>query len=449
MLDNMLEALDVEIGRTLADMGLGTLDESGRKLTSLHLGNTAVIIVGDNGSFSGTVRVADGFSFSRSKATVYQTGVWVPLIVAGSIVSEPGRDVDEMINVTDLFQLFGDIAGLDVNEVVPPSHLLDSKSMMPYLTGTDAPAIRKTNFTQAGVGALTPVPENRSWPCLVTSQCTDTILYAKGLCEANGGVWYGPGAPTQHTSCCSVVAGNSSYTIIPPGAYATRNKRYKLVELENTDCTAPLGNGDPKLFPWQEYKTKAKREFYDLAVTPDNPTGMDVADNDMLKDCPDGQDPKTCLPKALRADYAQLSRAMSTVRDSANSQQTCRGLGDGNQDMRINRTDIDQWRTYNGKGPSQYDINMDGRTDDADLALIQANLGTDCMDACTRADLNRDNRINAKDMTLLVKQTGTCDPVLCSGDLDGNGLVNSRDVNLMISAQNTCNADNSKRAAHE
>jgi hypothetical protein len=223
LLNNMLESIDVEVGRTLAGMGLGTLDATGRKLTSLNLGNTMVIIVGDNGSFGSTVRFTDGFSVLRSKATVYQTGVWVPLIVAGPIVSKPGRDVDELINVTDLFQLFGDIAGLKVKEIVPPSHLLDSKSMMRYLTSANAPAVRKTNFTQVGAGTFTPVPAERSWPCRIGNICNDT-LFDKPLCDDNGGTWYGPGAATQQTSCCAVAAIDSSVSVFPWAQYATRNK---------------------------------------------------------------------------------------------------------------------------------------------------------------------------------------------------------------------------------
>ena len=74
------------------------------------------------------------FDPSRAKGFVYQTGVWVPLIVAGPQVVAPGRDVTAMINVADLFELFGEVAGIDVRQVVPSTHILDSVSMMPYLT---------------------------------------------------------------------------------------------------------------------------------------------------------------------------------------------------------------------------------------------------------------------------------------------------------------------------
>jgi arylsulfatase A-like enzyme len=441
LLNNMLESVDVEIGRMLADMGLGTLDADRRRLVSLRLRNTVVVIVGDNGSYGSTVRVADGFSPSRSKATVYQTGVWVPLIVAGAGIVQPGRDVDELVNATDLFQLFGDIAGLDVKEVVPPSHLLDSRPLMPYLTAVDAPRVRSSNFTQVAVGKFTPAPEERSWPCQLGNVCNDTLLFDRNLCEDNGGTWFGPGAATQHTSCCAVAAANTSVSINPVAQWAVRNKRYKLVELLRTDCAAPLPpDATDKPFPWAEYDTRTTFELYDLKPTATNPIGIDNADDNLLKDCPEGQDPRSCLPRRLRPTYAKLSGVLGNIKNSAQAQSTCRSLGDGNLDLRVNKADIKGVERYQGRGPSQYDINQDGETDGADLLLIQSNLGTDCMNLCERADLDRNRRINSNDMTLLAKQSGPCDPVLCGGDLDGDGTVNNRDVNMMIEAQRTCTA---------
>jgi hypothetical protein len=37
-----------------------------------------------------------------------------------------------MINVADLFELWGEIAGIDVRSVVPESHVLDSRPVLPY-----------------------------------------------------------------------------------------------------------------------------------------------------------------------------------------------------------------------------------------------------------------------------------------------------------------------------
>src|SRR3546814_1647113 len=49
----------------------------------------------------------------------YQTGVWDPLIIAGPQVQQPDREVDHMVNVVDLFEFFGEVAGIDVHKEVP------------------------------------------------------------------------------------------------------------------------------------------------------------------------------------------------------------------------------------------------------------------------------------------------------------------------------------------
>jgi hypothetical protein len=439
LLNNMLEAADVEIGRMLAAIGLGILAPNGRTLISLNLGNTVVVVVGDNGSFGSTVRSQQGFDVNRSKATVYQTGVWVPLIIAGAGVAQPNRSVDDLINVTDLFQFFGDVAGLKVKEVVPPSHIIDSRPLMPYLTSRSADPVRETSFTQVAAGKFTPVPSERSWPCLLGGACNDTLLFAQGLCEDNGGVWYGPGGATQASSCCAVVAANAGTSVFPVSQFAVRNKRFKLAQIERTNCAAPLPrNAKSKPFPWAEYQTTVREEFYDLKETASNPIGMDNADDDFLKDCPVGQDAKGCLPRRLHEPYAELAKALKKVKDSAKPQQICRSKGDGNMDLRVNQADLDAWATFRGKGPSAYDINMDAQTDAKDRKIITANLGLDCLDLCTRADLDRNGVVNNRDMNLLNSQTGTCDPVLCGGDLDGDGKVNNRDVRLMTRAQRSC-----------
>jgi len=88
-----------------------------------------VVFVNDNGTLGYTVMPP--FDGSRSKGTPYQTGVWSPLIVAGPLVNRPGRNVPHMVNTTDLFQLFGEIAGVDVKNSVPRK--LDSAPLLPYL----------------------------------------------------------------------------------------------------------------------------------------------------------------------------------------------------------------------------------------------------------------------------------------------------------------------------
>jgi hypothetical protein len=94
-----------------------------------------VVIVGDNGSYFSTVRLP--FDPNWGKGTPYQTGVWVPLIVSGSMVNPAnvGSEVGHMVNAAvDVYQLFAEVAGIDVRQVVPHSHALDARSMLPYPT---------------------------------------------------------------------------------------------------------------------------------------------------------------------------------------------------------------------------------------------------------------------------------------------------------------------------
>src|SRR5690606_37190331 len=91
--------------------------------------DTMVVVIGDNGSFGPTVKLP--FDATRAKGTAYQTGVWVPLIVAGPLVEQPDRDVEHMVNSVDVFRLFADIGGVDINDAVPRG--TDAEEMMPYL----------------------------------------------------------------------------------------------------------------------------------------------------------------------------------------------------------------------------------------------------------------------------------------------------------------------------
>lgn len=439
LLNMMIEGADVQIGRTLAQLGLGTLAANGSTLNSLNLDNTMVVIIGDNGSQGQAVRAP--FNPVRAKTTVYQTGVWVPLIVAGSVVTAPGRSVDSMVNAVDLYKLFGDVAGIDVAGVVPPSHALDSQPMLPYLTNPVAADIRATNFTQEGVAIYSPVPSKRSYPCQLGGLCNDTLFGDKDFCEVdNGGTWYGPGGAKQLTSCCAVQSYlGTTLNLAPVHQYAVRNKRFKLVSLQRLDCSQPITNASqPKAFPWAEYLTTTTQELYDLLL---DPNGLDNAPGNLAQNCPPGQtDLSPCLPTQLDVtNYQALNAELQATLYSANAQNVCQAKGDGNMDMRVTQADIQGWQAFNGKGPSRYDINLDGQTDEKDLAIIQANLGLDCLNVCVRADLNRDGTVDAADLGLLYTQTGLCtDPIFCSGDLDGDGNVNNNDVTIMTSTQPIC-----------
>lgn len=94
----MLEALDTEMGRLL---------------NTIDLGNTVVIFIGDNGS---PARVAQApYTRGRTKGSVYQGGVHVPMVVSGAGVTRSGEREAALINSSDLFATIADLAetGLD------------------------------------------------------------------------------------------------------------------------------------------------------------------------------------------------------------------------------------------------------------------------------------------------------------------------------------------------
>ena len=234
------------------------------------------------------------------------------------------------------------------------------------------------------------------------------------MCEdEGGGTWYGPGTTQKSgvlTSCCAVAkyVNSPDQTNSPVHQFALRNKLYKLVQIESIDCkySKPVTSSNPPPpYPWAEYYTVTSKELYKLTPKPKNPKGLDnKADNLVAQGCPNyipGQtDPSTCLTGADKQNYLALNNELQTMFRDAKAQNRCAKLGDGNMDRRVNQQDVENWKQFNGKGPSRYDINLDGQTDEKDLAIIKAHLGTDCMTVCERADLDRDGKVQADDMAL-------------------------------------------------
>jgi len=361
----MLEATDKEIGRLLVSTGLASRGAAGELVYHPEATNTMVILVGDNGTYLASVKFP--YDPIRAKATPYQTGVSAPLAVAGPLVRQPGRSVTQMVNCVDLFQLFGEIAGVDVRSVVPASHVVDSQPMLAYVTHPDQPSIRHYNFTQAGSGVKSPATQATLGPCVISVAasaelgihvCTDKIIYNKSLCEAEGGVWYGPvppDQPAQYPDACAVRAANvyPNLTILPDAVWAIRNDRYKLVKVARAPCD----------------QDKGEFEFYDLALKPVlNPVGLDLAINDLLTK---GQ--PTNLTAEQMANYQDLLQALNAM---LNSEPVCHG--DGNLDKVVDQKDLDGVKQYWGQ-PSWFDFNNDGVTDQKDLDCAQANFGHNCL----------------------------------------------------------------------
>ena len=375
--NQMLEAMDNQIGRVMVETGLATTNTDGSLNYQPEKTNTMVVIIGDNGTYAPGVKAP--FDPSRSKAYVYQTGVWVPLIIAGPIVKSPDRDVESQINVADLFQLFGDIGGVDVHDVVPSSHILDSLPMLAYLKNPAQPSIRKENFTQSAYNLTANGVLNQ--PCIVVVAgapiCTQ-IVPSQAICTIEGGDWWGTGSPFQETnSCCEVQAsplyaqqyGTQPLTFYPDAQAAMRNDNFKVVQIRRLDdCTIPT-----------QPKETITNEFYE--INQDAPIPMLDKEGDSLcaaSGCPAGLTPEqTQIYNKLFAD----------MQAELNSEPQC--PGDGNLDKVVNFRDIDLWTFFSiisrGDGSAQapssswYDLNLDGLTDFNDLNIILQHLGDRCI----------------------------------------------------------------------
>jgi len=93
-----IEAMDAEIGRLLA-----SLSEEDRA-------NTIIVFVGDNGTPRAVIDTL-AYPRSHSKNSLYEGGVRVPMIASGARVSRMGEREAALVNTTDVFPTFIELAG--------------------------------------------------------------------------------------------------------------------------------------------------------------------------------------------------------------------------------------------------------------------------------------------------------------------------------------------------
>lgn len=371
--NQMIEAMDHEIGRLLVSIGLASYGPDGSISYKPKETDTMIVVLGDNGTFGYVVKAP--FDVTRAKGTSYQTGVWVPLIVSGPLVNKPNRDVNKMTNIADTFQLFGEIAGVNVHKVVPWH--LDSMPLMPYLINPEQSSIRKWNYNEMDPNIQADGSVNG--PCLMTqgTQCSQ-IPVTKGVCEDNGGVWWGVGAkdsdtpdepgPVPKKYCCEVnqwlhseaaTPVNRLPIIFPLGSTAIRNKNYKVVhnrsKLYDDSTNSCYDYVSNELYEVDENKVKPK---------------IDYANKDLLAN---GYDALTANQKR---NYNALEKKLSALNKTV-----IQCDGDGNLDMVVNQKDLDEWEKFskiNGGASSWYDFNLDGLTNELDREIIVENFGNHC-----------------------------------------------------------------------
>mgnify|MGYP003582725924 CR=1 FL=1 len=360
--NQMLEALDKEIGRLLVETGVARRNEDGTLNYRPEESNTVVVVMADNGTYAPSVKAP--FNPTRAKGFPYQGGVWVPLIVAGPMVKEPNRDIPHMVNSTDLYSLFAELAGIDVSKAVPAARGLDAKPLLPYLTDPGHSSIRSTNYTEMGTN-ITSTTVPAAPPCVIpASNVCVQIFPQQGICEDQSGIWYGPGGSAGSAglgSCCAVndyrtAQGEDPVDIMPNSQRAIRNEFFKLVRIERLNCTSG--------------QMQSNDEFYRI----DQATPLPKLDNG-----PSNLLAHAHMTPEHQQNYAELK---SELQNLTNSRISC--PGDGNLDLVVDNTDVENWRrfsTANGGKSSWYDFNHDGLTNEADLAIIQQNMGKDCRPA--------------------------------------------------------------------
>ncbi|MEQ1567195.1 MAG: sulfatase-like hydrolase/transferase, partial [Myxococcota bacterium] len=131
----MVAALDREVGRLLD------------ALPAALAARTTVVFVGDNGTEQ--ARILPPFDPRHGKATLYEGGTNVPLIVAGAGVT--GRGTSEaLVHAVDLLPTVLDLAGVSSDGLA-----LDGTSFAPALDDPGAPTERRFVYTErfAPIGA--------------------------------------------------------------------------------------------------------------------------------------------------------------------------------------------------------------------------------------------------------------------------------------------------------
>ncbi|MBM3974716.1 MAG: hypothetical protein FJ301_11515 [Planctomycetes bacterium] len=135
----MVQAMDTEIGRFLATIPAATR------------ANTNIVFLGDNGTTAAVT--LPPFNSTRSKGTIYQGGIRVPLIVAGPAVGGAPRVEPALVHAVDMFATLAALQGVDARAAVPASVPLDTIDVGALLAGPGATPPRALSYSQRFSGS--------------------------------------------------------------------------------------------------------------------------------------------------------------------------------------------------------------------------------------------------------------------------------------------------------
>lgn len=427
----MIQAMDKEVGRLLTETGIARRTRAGQLQLMPEISNTMVLLIADNGTYASIVKAP--FDPTRAKGTVYQTGVWVPLTVAGPMVAWSKRgslDNQSQVNAVDVYSLIAEAAGVDYASLLPAGADLDARPILGLVTelrqrqaltrdGTELsglgparrglfndalwrkgsplqPSAPRLNYTESGVAAKDAEAAAGLNACYVqsASTCTDQLFYFQGLCEANNGIWYGPpdnpelptGNPIYPT-CCSFRNAVAA-AVAPDGAPGFELPNGSLIGPEDVNIlenyARAIRNRDYKLVALDkpdcsldDGSTYRAWEFYAVDNRQFYPQ-LDRSGLDLLS-APDGAD--GCDDPVLTNGQRKACRGLHTALE-----QVIAGRdflpGDGNLDGVVDQHDTDDATDYIGHfGTSQSTVfDFVGAPDCDPLTAICADGNTDDAD---------------------------------------------------------------------
>ncbi len=123
----MIESIDYEMGRLL------------NQIPEAERNNTIVIFVGDNGTPAKVIQ--SPFLSNRSKGSLHQGGIQIPLVVSGAGVSREGERDKRLIHTADLFATIAQVAGIKTADYQ------DSQSFYASFTDMESSA-RTYNYSE-------------------------------------------------------------------------------------------------------------------------------------------------------------------------------------------------------------------------------------------------------------------------------------------------------------
>ena len=353
----IISFLSEEIGRVLTESGLMARTGAGGSLELTAKGaNTLIVILGDNGTLGYSVNAP--FDPTRAKGQVYQTGVQVPLLIAGVGVGDTGFPRHGLTSIIDIYGAISDAAGLNLISGSSPFGPVS-------LAGNMAHALTANQRSQMAVNVAPNIQPNDIFnpPCALGTACSVTPIN-KGVCEDNNGVWYGPGA-TGLTAAGSPIP-SSGFT----ACWATNQFLHELNEpllnvLPTGQSAAATETYKYVLTSWADYDPQG-----------DGPKTTEIEELFLIKDA-DG-DPLIDL------ESLNLLAAPSLTDDAGLALEVLKGklqqyqaLGDwaaedGNRDGIVDERDLELAQNVATSWglSSFYDVNQDGLTNGEDIKVI-------------------------------------------------------------------------------